>query len=144
MEPRLYEAMFIIDAAKGGSGFPAVIQHISGLLQRYGATVERIEKWAESRLVYKIRQVERGIYVLVYFRAEPGRIGEMRNAINLSEDILRVLILKADRMPEPKGQVYTPEGEPVAVQAPAPQAAVPQPAAEPAPAVQAEAAPPQG
>ena len=132
MEPKLYEAMFVINSARGGSEFPGAVRHLAGLLERYGARIERIERWADTRLAYKIKQVERAIYVLVYFRSAPGRIAELRQAVNLSEDILRVLIVTADRMPEPKGPLFTPRGEPVAV-APA---AAPAASPEPAPAAQ--------
>ena len=115
LEKRLYEAMFIVDAAKGGAELPAAIQHIAGLLQRHGGDIERLEKWDERKLVYTIRQVERGIYVLAYFRAEPDKIAELRRDIRLSEEILRVLILLADQVAEPKGELFTPQGEPAAV-----------------------------
>ncbi|MBS3764384.1 MAG: 30S ribosomal protein S6 [Candidatus Brocadiia bacterium] len=111
MKDQLYEAMFLADAAKGGSELPALIRHISGLLTREEATIERIEKWAERKLAYRIKRVDRGIYVLVYFRADPARVEPLRRAINLSEEILRVLILKIDEVPPPEGDIYNPEGE---------------------------------
>ena len=110
MNKRLYEAMFIVDAAKGGSEFPSTIKHIAGLLQRHEAEIERIEKWDDRKLVYRIKQVERGIYVLAYFRCEPAKISELRHDIRLSEEVVRVLILLAEQVAPPKGEVYTPEG----------------------------------
>jgi len=109
----LYEAMFLVDTAKGGEGFPAVIQHISGLLERNGAQAERIERWAESKLAYEIKHMERGIYVLVYFRAAPDRISPLRRDVGLSEEILRALILRAEAIPAAKGKLYNTQGEPV-------------------------------
>ncbi len=139
LEQKLYEAMFLIDAAKGGAELPASVRHISGLLERHDAQIERVEKWAERKLAYKIKGVERGIYVLVYFRADPVRIAELRQAIVLSEEILRVLILKAKQIPEPTGELYTPQGS-LVVEKPEPEE---QPAggseAEEAPAVSVEA-----
>jgi small subunit ribosomal protein S6 len=109
----LYEAMFLVDAAKGGEGFPAVIQHISGLLERNGAQAERIEKWAESKLAYEIKHVDRGVYVLVYFRAASESISPLRRDIGLSEELLRALILRAEEIPEARGKLYTTQGEPL-------------------------------
>ena len=111
MEQNLYEAMFLVDAAKGGEQFPTVIQHISSLLERQGAHIERIEKWGESKLSYQIKHVDRGVYALVYFRAQPDRISALREDIQLSEELLRVLILKAEGIPEARGKLYTPQGE---------------------------------
>jgi len=107
----LYEAMFVVDAAKGGSAFPEIIRHIAGLLTRNGASVRRIEKWEERKLAYPIRSAKRGIYILVYFTADGSAISEIRRAAELSEQLLRVLILRAEKMSPVKGQLYTVEGE---------------------------------
>jgi ribosomal protein S6 len=128
---KLYEAMFVVDAAKGGSEFPATIRHIADLIRRHDAEIERIEKWEERKFAYPIKGIKRGIYVLVFFRAEGSVIAEMRRLIGLSEVVLRVLILKANELSEVKGQLYTAEGEETAgtpAPAPAPAESVPSPA----------------
>ena len=123
MGKRLYEAMFIVDAAKGGSEFASVVQHIAGLLQRHGADIERIEKWDDRKLVYSIRQVERGMYILTYFRLETDKVAELRRDVRLSENLLRVLVLAAEEMTPPRGQLYSPDGQPVAAPVDEPAAA---------------------
>jgi len=156
MDKNLYEAMFIIGAGKGGSEFPDAIQHIVGLLTRHDAEIERIERWDERKFSFPIKRAKRGIYVLVYFRADGEVIAEMRRLIGLSEQILRVLILRADKIVDPRGALYNAEGEqtaeaprpkPVepplvneaATRKPAPAPAAPAPAAA-APAEDADAA----
>ena len=120
LKEKLYEAMFLIDAAKGGAGFPALVRYMVELLERHEAHIEQIEKWAERKLAYEVRGVERGIYVLVFFRLEPSRIAELRGVINLSEEVLRVLILEAQRVAQPTGELLTRGGEPVSGQPAAP------------------------
>ncbi len=110
MDKNLYEAMFIIGAGKGGSEFPDTIQHIAGLLTRHDAEIERIERWDERKFSFPIKRAKRGIYVLVYFRADGEVIAEMRRLIGLSEQIPRVLILRADSMVDPRGALYDAEG----------------------------------
>jgi len=107
----LYEAMFVVDSAKGGSKFSDTIRHIAGLLTRHGAEIERMEKWDERKLAYPIKHVRRGIYVLVYFRIDGSAIAELRHMVDLSEEVLRVLILCAEVQNPPKGDLYSPEGQ---------------------------------
>jgi len=116
LKQKLYEAMFLVDAAKGGSEMPTLIRHICGLLQREEAEIERVEKWDERKMAYRIRGVERGLYVLIYFRIDPTRVAALRRSINLSEEILRVLVLEAGEMAPAAGELFSPEGE--AVEAP--------------------------
>ena len=123
MPDNLYEAMFVVDAAKGGSAFPDTIRHIAGLLTRNGADIQRMERWEERKLAYPIRRLKRGIYILVYFAAEGSAIDEIRRAADLSEEVLRVLILRAEQVSPVKGQLYSVEGEEVeAPEPPAPEA----------------------
>lgn len=128
MAANLYEAMFVLDAARGASAVPDLVQHIVAQLTRHEAQIERIELWDERKLAYPVKKVKRGLYFLVYFRVDGSAIDEIRRTIRLSERILRVLILAAQEMAPVKGQLYNAEGEPV--QAP-----------EEPPAVPAEAAP---
>jgi ribosomal protein S6 len=110
----LYEAMFVVDAAKGGSEFTKVVRHIADLLTRHGAAIERIERWDERKLAYPIKHAKRGVYVLVYFQADGSAISEIRHTAGLSEQLLRLLILCADEPGPVKGQLLSPQGEPVA------------------------------
>lgn len=119
MAQNLYEAMFVVDAAKGGGQFPETIRHIAGVVGRHGGEFERIEKWDERKLAYPIRGVKRGIYILTYFRADGDTIAELRHTIQLSEEVLRVLVLRAEALGEVQGQLYSADGEQVAAEAPA-------------------------
>ena len=131
MAVNLYEAMFVVDAARGASAVPDVVRHVAGLMTRHEAEIERIELWDERKLAYPIQKAKRGMYFLVYFRADAAVIAELRATIRLSEQILRVLILRAEQPGPVKGQLYTAEGEPMK--------APPQPGAQEAPAAVARA-----
>jgi ribosomal protein S6 len=110
----LYEAMIVVDIAKGGSEFPDVIRHIADIINRQGAEIDRIEKWEERKFAYPIKGVKRGIYILSYFEAEGEAISEIRRLFRLSEQVLRVLILKTDTKDEIQGELYNAEGEMIA------------------------------
>jgi small subunit ribosomal protein S6 len=110
----LYEAMIVVDIAKGGSEFPEVISHIADIINRQSADIDRIEKWEERKFAYPIKGVKRGIYILSYFEAEGEAISEIRRLFRLSEQVLRVLILKTDTKDEIQGELYNAEGEMIA------------------------------
>ena len=134
MAVNLYEAMFVVDAARGTSAVPDIVRHIAGLLTRHEAQIERIELWDERKLAYPIQRAKRGMYFLVYFRAEAEAIAEMRGTVRLSEQILRLLILRTDQPKPPRGPLYTAEGE--QTEPPAEPAAEPKPEDTPTPAVE--------
>ncbi len=110
MAENLYEAMFLVDSSRGGAGFEEIIRHIANILERAGARIERIEQWEERKLAYRIQRAKRGIYVLVYFRAPGTAIDEIRHDVQLSEQLLRVLVLRAEEQSPVQGDLYDSEG----------------------------------
>ncbi|MEE9585104.1 MAG: 30S ribosomal protein S6 [Candidatus Brocadiales bacterium] len=97
---RTYEAMFLIDNAKA-SDWDNIVEHVHGILKRRGAQVISTEKWGERKLAYRVNGHRRGTYIQVYFDAPTGAITDVRRDCQLSDSILRSLILKADKRPEP-------------------------------------------
>jgi small subunit ribosomal protein S6 len=121
----LYEGMFVVDANKGGAEFPESIRLIAGLLKRHGAEIERMERWEERKLAYPIKRVKRGIYILTYFNVDGAAISELRRDIGLSEDILRVLIIRPDDVSPVQGQLFSPDGQEIEAPQPGPVAEAP-------------------
>jgi small subunit ribosomal protein S6 len=92
-----YEAMFIIGQSQAAD-LTAVIAHINEVLSRGHAEVIAMKKWDERRLAYEIRGQKRGLYILVYFKAPGVDVAHIERDCNLSEKILRTLILRADHL----------------------------------------------
>jgi small subunit ribosomal protein S6 len=95
---KLYEAMFLVDSGKAASDWDGVQELLKNVLQRAEAEVVSIKKWDERRLAYEIRGHSRGTYVLCYFRADGRRNSDIERNVQLSEQIIRVLILCADHV----------------------------------------------
>lgn len=105
---RLYEAMFLIDSAEAARDWDGIIKIINTILEKAQVEIVSVRKWDDRPLAYKISRCLRGTYVLVYFRANGARIGEIEREVQLSERILRVLILRADHLSEQDLQKETP------------------------------------
>ena len=105
---RTYEGMFLIDSAVTAANWDEVKEAIETVFQRAGAEVVSIRKWEDQRLSYEISGCKRGTYVLTYFRALPDAIGRIERDVQLSELILRVLILRADHLSPEAMEAPTP------------------------------------
>jgi small subunit ribosomal protein S6 len=95
---RLYEGMFLVDSALAGADWDGVMTAIKRVLERADAEIVSIKKWDDRRLAYDVKHVSRGTYILTYFRTDGKNIQDIEKAVQLSERILRVLILTADYM----------------------------------------------
>ena len=92
-----YEAMFLFDPTFGAS-FENCEAEIRRLMSRAEAEILLCQRWDERRLAYKIKGRKRGVYVLVFFKAPTDKITPLERDARLSEQILRLLVLRADGM----------------------------------------------
>ena len=90
-----YEAMFLFDPTFGAS-FENCETEIRRLMDRAEAELVFCRKWDDRRLAYRINGRKRGVYVLTYFKAKPEKIVPLERDAQLSEDVLRLLVLRAD------------------------------------------------
>lgn len=95
---KLYEAMFLVDSAEATADWDGINAVIRNILERAGAEIVSIRKWDDRKLAYEIGGKSRGTYILCYFRADGGRIWEIERDVQLSERIMRGLILSAEHM----------------------------------------------
>ena len=95
---KLYEGMFLVDSALAASDWDGVNATIKTILERSDAEIVSIKKWDERRLAYEINKKLRGTYILCYFKAPGRRIREIERNIQLTEKIMRALILSTESM----------------------------------------------
>ena len=99
-ETRLYEGMFLFNPAEIQSSVATAAQTVQQLLERAEAQIEAIYKWDDRKLAYPIEGHKRGLYMLAYFRAPGSKINHIERDVNLSEQLLRCLIVRADHLGE--------------------------------------------
>ena len=90
-----YEAMFLFDPTFGNNVENCEAE-IRRLMERAEAEILFCRKWDERRLAYRIKGCKRGVYMLVYFKAPSSKITPLERDAQLSEPILRLLVLRAD------------------------------------------------
>jgi len=144
---KTYEAMFLLDS--GNPDFHAASEPARTALERNEAEVVAIKPWDDRRLAYEVRGRKRGLYVLTYFKVLPEKIAEIERDCRLDERILRVMLLRHDRLTDEMIHAETPATSGARragahrsdEEAATPAAGAPSPAEEPQAAAQAK---PQG
>lgn len=96
----LYEGMFLMDNRQANRDWDSCLETLKSMISKHGGEVQRVDKWGERRLAYEIKGRRRGTYVLVYFTATGTAVTEVYRECELSELMLRALIIKVDKIPE--------------------------------------------
>lgn len=97
---KLYEGMFLLDNNEVRNDWKAAKALVTGTLEKHGANVITARRWDERRLAYPIKKRNRATYLLCYFEADPSTSEILRRDFDLSEKILRYLILSAEAVPD--------------------------------------------
>ncbi len=93
MTERLYEGMFLFDANESARRWTELETRVESILSKNDAKLKYTERWPDQRLAYEIKGARKGTYYLTYFTAPPGNVQQIRRDSELTEDILRVLVL---------------------------------------------------
>ena len=98
--PVLYEGLFLISQSAMSGDVEGAKQHVQEMLDRAEAQTLDLSKWEERKLAYPIEGQKRGTFLIAYFKARPTQIANIERDCNLSEQVLRVMFLRADHMGE--------------------------------------------
>jgi small subunit ribosomal protein S6 len=92
----VYEGMFILDPGRYGRDPGAVTQQVADLITQHGGTVLAARLWDERKLAYPIKGQKKGVYWLTYFTMPGDGLVPLERQCEISEDILRKLVLRVD------------------------------------------------
>lgn len=103
-----YEAMFLFGAA-AASEIEKAVQTARGIIERHEGTVMVAKKWDERKLAYEIGGQKRGLYVITYFTAPGTAVSAIERDVNLSEEVLRVMVTDAAHLNKQEMEAVEPQ-----------------------------------
>lgn len=103
-----YEAMFLMGPV-GAAEPEKSIQMCRGIIERHGGQIILIKKWDERKLAYELGGQKRGTYIISFFRAPGAAVGGIERDVKLSDEVLRVLVLRADHLNEQEMAAVEPQ-----------------------------------
>jgi small subunit ribosomal protein S6 len=93
---RDYELIIIISPDVADEDIPATIDKVSEFVTSRGGEIVEIDRWGKKRLAYPINRFREGNYVLSRFKLKPGTTAELEASLQISENILRHLLVRLD------------------------------------------------
>ena len=91
---RDYELVVIINPSVADDEVVATVEKTSQYITERGGAVTEVNQWGRKKLAYPIREFTEGHYVLTQFSMDPGLTTDLEASLELSEDILRYLLVK--------------------------------------------------
>ena len=88
-----YEAMLVFSVKESEDAAKALVEKFKALVEKNG-TVESVEEWGKRKLAYPINYETEGYYALYNFSSEPEFPAELSRILNITDGVLRSLIIK--------------------------------------------------
>ena len=93
---RDYELVVVIDPEIDEERLSATLDRISQFVTTRGGEVIDVDRWGKRKLAYPIKRRSEGDYVITHFRLEPAQAAELEAGLQLSEEVLRHLLIRSE------------------------------------------------
>ena len=103
-----YEAMFLFPPP-GVTDVESMQKTAQSMIERHGGKMLFIKKWDERKLSYEIKKNKRGTYIIAFYEGPGASVGAIERDVNLSEDVLRVLVTRADHLSQKEMEAVEPQ-----------------------------------
>lgn len=90
---RSYELVFILNADMEDEATEAAVNKFTGLIEKNGGELVKVDKWGKRRLAYPINKRNEGYYVLVNFKAEPAVSHEVERVLRITDEVIRHMVI---------------------------------------------------
>ena len=91
-----YELTVIISPEVEDEKLDTAIDNISQFITEKGGVISGVDRWGKRKLAYPIKRFMEGNYVLAQFKLEPTLSKELEAKLQISEEVLRHLLIKIE------------------------------------------------
>ncbi|MEX2617579.1 MAG: 30S ribosomal protein S6 [Alphaproteobacteria bacterium] len=95
-----YETVFISRQDISSAQVDAISDAMAEIITGDGGRISRREYWGLKSMAYRMKKNKKGHYVLFNYEAPSATMREMERLMGLNEDVLRLLTLRTDDLPE--------------------------------------------
>ena len=103
-----YESILIVSCKNGEEAIAEVVGKFKKMIET-GATLDSVEEWGKRKLAYLINKESEGYYVLFNFTCDADFPAELDRVYNITDGVLRSLIVKRIEKSEAPAVVKTTE-----------------------------------
>ena len=88
-----YETMFVLSVKESEEATAVMVEKLKNLVSANG-TLDSVDEWGKRKLAYPIDDETEGYYVLMNYSCAPEFPAELDRIVNITDGILRSLIIK--------------------------------------------------
>ncbi len=90
-----YESVIIINPSVDEEKVKSLVDRFSELINKNGK-VEKVDTLGKKKLAYEVKKNKEGIYVVLYFEAEPSLIAELERNYRITDEVIKFIVVKVE------------------------------------------------
>ncbi|MEE9285897.1 MAG: 30S ribosomal protein S6 [Dehalococcoidia bacterium] len=94
---RDYELVLLVSPQVADEDVSGVMEKVTDYVSGHGGEVGTVNPWGRRRLAYHIADFEEATYIQANFKLEPQHTKELVVSLELSEDVIRHLLVKVEQ-----------------------------------------------
>ena len=95
-----YETLYVLKPTLTDEETAANIAKIEEILVREGAEILATNNMGMRKLAYPVEKNERGVYTIIYFKAEGTLINELERNLKFNEEVIKYLTVRYTKKQE--------------------------------------------
>jgi small subunit ribosomal protein S6 len=95
-----YETLYVLKPTLTDEETAANIAKIEAILVREGAQILATNNMGMRKLAYPVEKNERGVYTIVYFKAQGTVINELERNLKFNEEVIKYLTVRYTKVKE--------------------------------------------
>ena len=91
-----YESVIIINPSVDDDKLKDLEKRFTDLINKDGK-LEKVDELGKKKLAYEIRKNKEGIYVVLYFEANPTLIAELERNYRITDEVIKFIVVKQEQ-----------------------------------------------
>ena len=91
-----YESVIIINPSVDDDKVKDLEKRFTDMINKDGK-LEKVDELGKKKLAYDIKKNKEGIYVVLYFEANPALIAELERNYRITDEVIKFLVVKQEQ-----------------------------------------------
>ena len=93
---RNYQSVLILKPDLEEAQVDQSVEKITSILQKFGGSILKLDKWGKKRLAYRIKKSKFGYYLNIYHTCEPGKVPDLEREYQLYDLVIKYLVIRLE------------------------------------------------
>ena len=90
-----YESVIIINPSVDDDKLKDLEKRFTDLINKDGK-LEKVDELGKKKLAYEIKKNKEGIYVVLYFEANPTLIAELERNYRITDEVIKFIVIRVE------------------------------------------------